>query len=221
MWFELSVSDGSCSYIDMCIDAVANSVMLQLYLHDFYNIIIKIKHKLCIAPGFSRPCPPIPHWEILGPRLYMLLIWRLWTLSFFTLWVRLICSTDGLTIPHLTHGVASILCFTTEEFGGGSVEYEGTWIIFISKYKDKEIRYLQDIGFYDGDDSCCLLGYDTVQSGVYQHCEGPYCFHLQGRRGSFFRQNVGTHLTRYMSISEDHGTNAVLKLYSDWLLPLD
>jgi len=70
-------------------------------------MITKIKHKLCIAPVFSHPCPPIPHWEILGPGLCVLLIWRLWTVSFFILWVRLICSTDGLIIPHLTHGVAS------------------------------------------------------------------------------------------------------------------
>jgi len=40
----------------MYINAVANSVMLQLYLqHDFYIIIFKVKHKLCITSG-SSPC---------------------------------------------------------------------------------------------------------------------------------------------------------------------
>jgi hypothetical protein len=33
----------------MCINAVADSVML--HLHDFYNIIFKIKHKLHMASG--------------------------------------------------------------------------------------------------------------------------------------------------------------------------
>jgi hypothetical protein len=36
----------------MYVNAVADSVMLQLYLrHDFYNVIFKIKHKLYIASG--------------------------------------------------------------------------------------------------------------------------------------------------------------------------
>ena len=36
----------------MCVNAVAYSVMLQLYLrHDFYNIIFKIKYKLYRASG--------------------------------------------------------------------------------------------------------------------------------------------------------------------------
>ena len=49
------MSRGTCSYICMYINAVANSVMLQLR-HDFYNIIFKIKHKLYIASG-SAPAP--------------------------------------------------------------------------------------------------------------------------------------------------------------------
>jgi len=48
--------------------AVANSVMLQVYLrHDFYAIIIKIRHKLHIASG-SVP-PPSPQKKTLGARL--------------------------------------------------------------------------------------------------------------------------------------------------------
>jgi len=88
-------------------------------------------------------------------------------------------------------------------------------------YSDQSIKMKKSdtykiSGFYDRDDSSCLLGYDTVQSGkCYLHCEGTYCFHIQGRRSSFFHQNVGTHLTCSMLISEDHSTNAVLKLYSD------
>jgi hypothetical protein len=45
----------------MYINTIADSVML---LHDFYNIIFKIKHKLCAASGSSTPpvknseCPP-------------------------------------------------------------------------------------------------------------------------------------------------------------------
>jgi hypothetical protein len=38
----------------MYINAVADSVMEYLQ-HDFYNMIFKIKHKLCIAAG---PAPP-------------------------------------------------------------------------------------------------------------------------------------------------------------------
>jgi hypothetical protein len=50
----------------MYINAVANSVMLQLQLqHDFYNIIFKSKHKLHTALG-SAPAPPI---KILGAYL--------------------------------------------------------------------------------------------------------------------------------------------------------
>jgi hypothetical protein len=42
--------------IFMYINAVANSVMLQLYLrHDFYNVLFKIKHKLFIASGSGPP----------------------------------------------------------------------------------------------------------------------------------------------------------------------
>jgi len=33
----------------MYINAVANSVMLVILCHDFYNILLKIKHKLHIA----------------------------------------------------------------------------------------------------------------------------------------------------------------------------
>jgi hypothetical protein len=40
----------------MYINAVAGSAMLYLQ-HDFYNIVFKTKHKLCIASG-SGPRPP-------------------------------------------------------------------------------------------------------------------------------------------------------------------
>jgi hypothetical protein len=49
-------SHGICSCIRMYINAVADSVMLYLQ-HDFYNIIFKIKHKLCVVSG-SAPHPP-------------------------------------------------------------------------------------------------------------------------------------------------------------------
>ena len=45
------MSHGTCSYICMYIYVVADSVMLQSYLHDFYNIFLKIKHKLYKALG--------------------------------------------------------------------------------------------------------------------------------------------------------------------------
>jgi hypothetical protein len=48
------LSHGTCSYIHMCINAVADSVMFYLQ-HDFYNIIFKIKRKLCIASGSAPP----------------------------------------------------------------------------------------------------------------------------------------------------------------------
>jgi hypothetical protein len=39
------MSDGTCSYIHMYVIAVADGVMLQLYLrHDFYNVFFKTKH---------------------------------------------------------------------------------------------------------------------------------------------------------------------------------
>jgi hypothetical protein len=47
----------------MYINAVADGIMLQLYLRrDFYNIIFKIRRKLhvYIASG-SAPCPTIEH----------------------------------------------------------------------------------------------------------------------------------------------------------------
>ena len=51
MW----LSDGSCSYIRMYINAAADNVVL--YSHDFYNIIIKIKYKLYLATGSAPPLP--------------------------------------------------------------------------------------------------------------------------------------------------------------------
>jgi hypothetical protein len=57
-WDTVIVSHGICSYICMYINAVADSVMLQLYLrHGFYNIIFKIKQTIYIASG-SAPPPP-------------------------------------------------------------------------------------------------------------------------------------------------------------------
>jgi hypothetical protein len=60
------MSHGTCSYICMCINAVANSVMLYLQ-HDFHNIIFKIKHELCIISGSATPPPP--QGKVLGARL--------------------------------------------------------------------------------------------------------------------------------------------------------
>ena len=39
---------------------VANSVMLQLPLHDFYNTVVKSKYKLYIASGSAALTPPSP-----------------------------------------------------------------------------------------------------------------------------------------------------------------
>jgi hypothetical protein len=55
----LWLSHGTCSYIRVYINAAADSVMLCLQ-HDFCNIIFKIEHKLCIAPGWA------PQGKILG-----------------------------------------------------------------------------------------------------------------------------------------------------------
>jgi hypothetical protein len=41
----------------MYINAVADSAVLYLR-HDFYNVIFKIKQKLCIASGSASPTPP-------------------------------------------------------------------------------------------------------------------------------------------------------------------
>jgi hypothetical protein len=54
----LCLSHGTCSYICMYINTVTNSVML--YLHDFYNIIFIIKHKLYIYPLGQPPVLPFP-----------------------------------------------------------------------------------------------------------------------------------------------------------------
>jgi hypothetical protein len=54
LWFKLGecVMEHVRIYICMYVNAVANSVTLQLYLrYDFHNIISKIKHKLYIASG--------------------------------------------------------------------------------------------------------------------------------------------------------------------------
>jgi hypothetical protein len=53
------MSHGTCSYIRMYINTVADSVMLYLQ-HDFYNIIFKIKHESYIATGLAPP-PPRKH----------------------------------------------------------------------------------------------------------------------------------------------------------------
>ena len=53
--FEIrSISHGRCNYIRVYINAVANNVMLQLYLHYFITIF-KIKHKLYITPASAPP----------------------------------------------------------------------------------------------------------------------------------------------------------------------
>jgi hypothetical protein len=48
------MSLGTCSYICMYINAVANGIMLYL-LCDFYNIIFKTKHKLYVDSGLPPP----------------------------------------------------------------------------------------------------------------------------------------------------------------------
>jgi hypothetical protein len=58
------LSHGTCSYIRMYINAVANNVMLYLQ-HDFYNIIFKTKYKLYIALYIAPP----PQRNILGAHL--------------------------------------------------------------------------------------------------------------------------------------------------------
>jgi hypothetical protein len=45
--------DWVMKHIHTYINAVAGSVML--YLHDFYNVTLKMKHKLHIAPGTAPP----------------------------------------------------------------------------------------------------------------------------------------------------------------------
>jgi hypothetical protein len=59
----LWLSHGTCSYIRMYTNAVANSVMLCLQ-RDFYNTIFNIKHKLHVSSGSATP-PPSPT-KILG-----------------------------------------------------------------------------------------------------------------------------------------------------------
>jgi hypothetical protein len=57
------LSHGTCNYICMYINAVANSVMVYLQ-HDFYNIFFKIKYKSYIASeSVPRPPPPPPPME--------------------------------------------------------------------------------------------------------------------------------------------------------------
>jgi hypothetical protein len=54
----------TCSCICRCITAVANSLMLQLYLkHDFYNIMFKIKFYIASVPA------PSLHWTSLRAHL--------------------------------------------------------------------------------------------------------------------------------------------------------
>jgi uncharacterized membrane protein len=66
----LWLSHGMWSYICMYINAVAGSVMFQLYLrHDFDKTILKIKHKLYIASGSALLHPPPPQRKILGVHL--------------------------------------------------------------------------------------------------------------------------------------------------------
>jgi hypothetical protein len=61
----LWLSDETCSYICMYINAVADSVVLQLYLwHEFCNIVFEVK-KLYVALGSG---PPPPQWKKLWVR---------------------------------------------------------------------------------------------------------------------------------------------------------
>jgi hypothetical protein len=54
------MSHGSCSYIFIYLNTVANSVTVQLYLkRDFYNLIFQIKRKLYVASGSAPPNQPV------------------------------------------------------------------------------------------------------------------------------------------------------------------
>ena len=55
------MSHGTCSYIRMYINAVADSVMLYSR-NDFYNVMFKIEHKLHIASGSALPPPKEKFW---------------------------------------------------------------------------------------------------------------------------------------------------------------
>jgi hypothetical protein len=57
----LWLSHGTCTYILMYVNAVADSVMLYLQ-HVFYNRIYKTKYKLYIASGSSTPPPKKTIW---------------------------------------------------------------------------------------------------------------------------------------------------------------
>jgi hypothetical protein len=62
----LCLSHGTCSYICMHINAVANCIMFYLQ-QDFYNTTFKIKHKSYIASGSPPPaknsgCAPALHY---------------------------------------------------------------------------------------------------------------------------------------------------------------
>jgi hypothetical protein len=57
----LWLSHGTCSYIHMYINVVADSVISQVcFWHYLYNVIFKIEHKLLYSLGVSSPPPPPP-----------------------------------------------------------------------------------------------------------------------------------------------------------------
>jgi len=67
------MTEWSCTKVGvyMFINAVANNIMLYLYLWcELHNIVFRIKHKLYIA---SESVPP--HWKILGVRLSVRISW--------------------------------------------------------------------------------------------------------------------------------------------------
>jgi hypothetical protein len=69
--------------ICMYISAVANSVMLQLYLwNDFYNIIFKMKHKLYTASGTKHPPPPPEKNSGCAPGLWQLIQKKKYTVPY-------------------------------------------------------------------------------------------------------------------------------------------
>jgi hypothetical protein len=67
------LSHGTCSYIRMYINAVADSGMFYLQ-YDFCNINFKIKHKLCVA---SRSGPPFSREEFWVRTWYPALIFTI------------------------------------------------------------------------------------------------------------------------------------------------
>jgi hypothetical protein len=68
------LSDGTCSYIRMYINAAANSVVWYLQ-HDFCNLIFKIRHKF-YSLRVSPPPPSPRKISVLTPEVQSVLLLR-------------------------------------------------------------------------------------------------------------------------------------------------